>query len=103
MENRISDIVHLQESQGTCTNWTQLSLILIKYLNVSIDLVPVPEPAARPFQYLRCRICVAAIAELLSNHPLIHTTQLQQADEHRLCSVKRHDILKEDPEWYEVD
>jgi hypothetical protein len=41
--------------------------------------------------------------KLLRDNPLVYIPELEQADECRLRSVKRHHVLKKDPEWYEVD
>ena len=65
-------------------------------------MLPVPAPAGRLFKYLRGR-GAAWITKLLCDNPLVYTPELKQTDECRLRPVERHNILKEDPERYEVD
>ena len=66
-------------------------------------MLPVPASAGRLFKYLRSRLDAAWITNLLCDNPLVYTPELKQTDECRLRPVERHNILKEDPERYEVD
>ena len=108
MATKISDMVHLQgawkqvdklESARTKTSWWNFS----GTINKTPSMLPVPKPAARLFEYLWLGLGAVWITKLLCDNPLVYTPKLEQTDECRLCSVKRHHILKKDPEWYEMD
>ncbi|KAM0940329.1 hypothetical protein DsansV1_C18g0149071 [Dioscorea sansibarensis] len=50
-----------------------------------------------------CRFCLESISEFLSDNPFVNTPSLQQADECGLGSMQRHNILKKDPKYQQME